>query len=330
MRGPCQAVIHFVLDRGCQLEYSMYTMSGRAVLLALLAVTAGCFSPRTPSGVVCDPAAPICPDDQQCVHRSGAYECSTGEGDPLAPDASGDQDGDGVLDREDLCPAVADPLQLNEYGDRFGDACDRCPPIADDAPPDSDGDGVGDACDPDSSRVDRIVRFDGFRAGLDGWTTSGTWFMTADGARGDAPAGYAAKLTMPAPTGRTTIRAGFRVDSLHGTFSYSGVGTIDQAAGNAGLVCHAYRSSTGAHRLGLVDLAGGVALDASAMPVGSGEEYVVTMTRDGSAYHCSGVHDANESTSDASYTPTTTEPAIGLHVFAADVTFEWVMVIASP
>jgi hypothetical protein len=51
-----------------------------------------------------------------------------------------DEDGDGIVDGCDLCPAIADPLQLDE-----------------------DGDGVGDECDPHlSSAHDRIAFFDGF------------------------------------------------------------------------------------------------------------------------------------------------------------------------
>lgn len=305
----------------------MYTMRGAGWLLAM---ATGCFAPRTPTGVVCDPLAPVCPDGQQCVLRGGAYECSTGEGDPLAPDALADQDGDGVVDTQDLCPTVADPLQDNEDGDRFGDACDPCPPIADDAPPDLDGDGVGDACDPDSTHDDRIVRFDGFHRALDGWHATGAWNVTAGGATVTAGSTQSASLTLPAPAGSATIRAAFRVDALDGAFVYSGAGTIDQASATAGIACHAFRSSTGANRVGLVDVASGVLLDASQMPIAPGERYVVTMTRGAGPYLCSGVHDANESTSTAMYTPSAAQPEIGLHVRAAKVTFEWVLVVASP
>lgn len=305
----------------------MYTMRGMGWLLA---VTTGCFAPHAPTGVVCDPLAPACPGDQRCVRRGGAFECSTGEGDPLAADASADQDGDGIVDTEDLCPTVADPQQDNEDGDRFGDACDPCPPIADDAPPDSDGDGVGDACDPDSTRADRIVRFDGFHRALADWHATGTWNVTADGAAVTAGSSHSASLTFPAPAGRATVRAAFRVDALDAGFIYSGAGTIDQASASAGVACHALRSSTGANRVGLVDLGAGVLLDTSQMPIAPGERYVVTMTRDGGEYRCSGVHDANESLSTAKYTPAPAQPEIGLHVRAASVTFEWVLVVASP
>jgi len=49
-----------------------------------------------------------------------------------------DDDGDGVCDQEDVCPTIADPLQLNVDWDVFGDACDVCPEDLDN---DSDSDG---------------------------------------------------------------------------------------------------------------------------------------------------------------------------------------------
>jgi predicted GH43/DUF377 family glycosyl hydrolase len=58
-----------------------------------------------------------------------------------------DDDGDGVPDDQDNCPAVPNPEQTNSDGDSFGDACDNCPDVPNPGQEDSDGDGVGDACD---------------------------------------------------------------------------------------------------------------------------------------------------------------------------------------
>ncbi|GBF89234.1 hypothetical protein Rsub_02111 [Raphidocelis subcapitata] len=44
-----------------------------------------------------------------------------------------DSDGDGIPDREDVCPFVADPEQVDSDGDGIGDACDA------DTPPNCDG-----------------------------------------------------------------------------------------------------------------------------------------------------------------------------------------------
>lgn len=293
--------------------------------------TTGCFAPSAPSGVVCDPLAPVCPDGQQCVLRGGAHECSTGEGDPIVPpDASSDLDGDGIIDMLDLCPAVADPAQDNEDGDRFGDACDPCPPIADDDPPDRDADGVGDACDPDSSRAtDRIVRFDGFHHALDAWHATGEWSVTGDGAVITAGTDTAS-LTMPTPPGQVTIRAAFRVDELTGTLTYSAAGTIDQASEHAGIACYAFRTPSGLNRLGLIRVSDALTLDADTMKVSPGERYVVTLTHDSGPYLCSGVHDANETTSTATYSPAPAQPELGLVAHAASVTFDWILVVAAP
>ncbi|HKE13559.1 MAG TPA: hypothetical protein VKB80_01725, partial [Kofleriaceae bacterium] len=63
-----------------------------------------------------------------------------------------DQDGDGVLDPTDVCPAVADPDQADEDGDGFGDACDCLDPADPDDPScpaascDGDPCGESDVC----------------------------------------------------------------------------------------------------------------------------------------------------------------------------------------
>lgn len=82
----------------------------------------------------------------------------------------GDTDGDGVCDKNDNCPAIANPDQTDSTPDGIGDACDpplgpcsalggdtdgdglcdksdNCPLVANPDQADSDGDGIGDACD---------------------------------------------------------------------------------------------------------------------------------------------------------------------------------------
>jgi hypothetical protein len=55
---------------------------------ALVVLLAGCFSPRAPSGVICDPLAPRCPDGQVCRAEAGGHVCKAPGGDE--PDASTD------------------------------------------------------------------------------------------------------------------------------------------------------------------------------------------------------------------------------------------------
>lgn len=82
----------------------------------------------------------------------------------VAPGA--DSDADGIVDSLDLCPSVADPLQLDNDGDSLGDPCDSDDDndgIADDIDAfpldpfewlDHDGDGIGDNADLDDDVAD--------------------------------------------------------------------------------------------------------------------------------------------------------------------------------
>jgi Thrombospondin type 3 repeat len=88
---------------------------------------------------------------------------------PSCGDQGGDTDSDGVCDKVDNCPLVANANQADSDGDGLGDACDtpapcadqggdtdgdgvcdkvdNCPLVANANQTDSDGDGLGDACD---------------------------------------------------------------------------------------------------------------------------------------------------------------------------------------
>lgn len=57
-----------------------------------------------------------------------------------------DLDTDGILDRVDNCPQVANSDQADSDGDGVGDVCDNCLDYANMDQADSDGDGVGDVC----------------------------------------------------------------------------------------------------------------------------------------------------------------------------------------
>jgi hypothetical protein len=117
-----------------------------------------------------------------------------------------DQDGDGVLDVSDNCPAIANTAQLDIDADLVGDACDPCSfqfsetfdrdmdgiaPSTDNCPDalnanqtDADADGVGDLCDPNSSRADRLRCFGDLVTNVGvAWPIADPWkyFSTAGG-----------------------------------------------------------------------------------------------------------------------------------------------------
>jgi hypothetical protein len=58
-----------------------------------------------------------------------------------------DNDGDGICDDKDNCPAKANPVQEDGDKDGVGDVCDNCPAVANPDQKDSNGNGIGDACE---------------------------------------------------------------------------------------------------------------------------------------------------------------------------------------
>jgi len=74
---------------------------------------------------------------QNYVPYQGSVEVTTAQ----------DADGDGVLDNDDNCPALANSDQADSDGDNIGDICDNCPQTANTDQLNSDSDNFGDACD---------------------------------------------------------------------------------------------------------------------------------------------------------------------------------------
>lgn len=123
---------------------------------------------QEPPGQACNDNCPGIPNSAQfdCdldgVGDQCDYELDVGAGPDLDGDGVGDRndvcpgfldpdqsdfDRDGVGDICDLCPTVGEEIQLDADLDGFGDACDVCPFDYDPGQTDSDGDGVGDVCD---------------------------------------------------------------------------------------------------------------------------------------------------------------------------------------
>jgi hypothetical protein len=108
---------------------------------------------------------PVHPEDEVCPthqHPPVTPPREAAPRDGIDPGhAAGASDGDGIPDRDDVCPTVDDPDQGDLDGDGRGDACDsdqdgdglddavdRCPRVPDPLQRDGDLDGAGDACDP--------------------------------------------------------------------------------------------------------------------------------------------------------------------------------------
>jgi hypothetical protein len=126
------------------------------IALSTMVVASNCYSP-----------APSQPD--------ASMDASDASTDSRTSDAIIDSDSDGVIDRLDNCPTVANNDQNDEDGDTRGDVCDGCP--IDAASADGDADGVEGACDPSDARRDHIALFDSFSAPIlnPRWVVAGDW-----------------------------------------------------------------------------------------------------------------------------------------------------------
>ena len=135
------------------------------------------------------------------------------------PDASRDDDHDGIANGTDNCPDVTNLDQLDGDGDGIGDACDscdhclacavgpshdedgdtvmdgcdNCPASANIAQVDTDGDALGDACDADLQQQHRLL-FWGFGT-LESWLPPTDWRVVSDAAVPDPAVVTTARLT---------------------------------------------------------------------------------------------------------------------------------------
>ncbi len=318
------------------------------------AILAGCYAPHAEVGSPCAGVGdPNCPSGQTCTAGAGGFTCELPGGsdagvfdaphpmpDSAMLDPNGDADGDGVLNRNDNCPFVANPMQENEDGDPYGDACDICPIVANAIEEDADGDGVGDSCDPHPNTPgDKIYLFEGFHHGVptgQGWDPFGTvivsnrsrhdlqrqqlrepglhdagerWPPDDDLDRGDAE-----------QRGRCGWRIGGVLDEQGG-----GVGRTRSDATSAGTCSRRWRSASRWSRAS--NATPGLASRRRARCAWTtNTAYPLKMTRSSNNYNCV----TTGASASATETLASTNPEIALWVWSASASFNYLFVVTSP
>lgn len=134
-----------------------------------------------------EPGGP-CKADMTC---GGDLVCNFQAAEPTCLDPDLDEDGDGLSNGEDFCPAMVGGSNHDEDGDGRGDDCDSCPIERWTVnTKDEDGDGLSGRCDPDDrSPGDKRSLFDGFST-----NTLSEWEL-GDDAAGFSISGGVLKVT---------------------------------------------------------------------------------------------------------------------------------------
>lgn len=153
---------------------------------------------------------------------------------PIAPLPGDGAASDGALPPRDIAPAdvaidapfcathPADPMCHDEDGDGVVDALDNCPatsnPLTGGKQTDTDGDGVGDQCDPHPTvKGDSVASFAPFAAGFDGgWSSDiGGWTAANDAMTSPAGTSTSSNLIHALVTAKhPTIEVRFRFLAL--------------------------------------------------------------------------------------------------------------------
>jgi hypothetical protein len=143
---------------------------------------------------------------------------------PDVPDV--DTDGDGLIDRVDNCPSVANVDQKDHDSDKHGDSCDRCPHLESASDPDGDNDGVGDACDPRPMTAgDQIALWEPFDANtVPAWTRMGNW-SEGNGTISQSLTTGEAFLLLPNVFVHPYVATSVKADSLAGASAQIGMCT---------------------------------------------------------------------------------------------------------
>jgi hypothetical protein len=229
--------------------------------------------------------------------------------------------------------------QFDEDRDLVGDACDPCPPYANATDNhDSDGDGVGDGCDPDPITPENHIHlFEGFNNPTIGgggsatpiahWTIGGGKVTVMGSSSSNVPH----LMTWPLTVGSNseTVLAHFQLKGINPNTRPLGVGVVTQWTGVAatGLVCWVgYETLNNTGNLKLFEH-GQPALGLANDPFAINEMFTVDITRrNGGSFSC------NEpmAITNLQSSSNVRGPTAGLHVKAADATFDWVLIVSGP
>jgi hypothetical protein len=308
------------------LGYNPVMGTVRALLCVALVAT-GCYSPSFEDCKVSCASGNGCPDGFSCI--SGVCRLGGRTGACLAPPDDGGTDGPD--DDSDGGPEVAD-----EDMDGILDADDLCPISGNNA--DADGDGVGDACEPIASGDDSIILFEGFHgtSAPAGAVVLGNWTFSGGKAHVTSAANVASAVlfTIDAPiTDRETILGHVTVDGLFSTPSNvtgAGVVTRDDSTGDQGVQCGIGRDvNTGTDHLLLVKVGSGADTYMMSNPslATQGTSATLPITRNPT----NDIHACNQNgTSTVAFAPSMpvpNGPLAGIRTRSMSASFDWVMII---
>jgi hypothetical protein len=318
----------------------------RRAVLAI--VIAGCYSPSVQLGAPCTPPSGACPSGQTCTLVGASYACELSGAsfdaaiaDVRSADAAVDSrfdasdldsDGDGVPDRLDNCPSIANADQADEDADGLGDVCDPCPVSTNNT--DTDHDGVGDDCDPHPTiAMDHLVLFEGFNHGIPAtWTQLGTWTSGSGDVTGTGAGGAISALTASlALTGHETITTQLSITVIGAPTNLRSVAVVDDFADPEGVGCEVLDDTASTTSTALVDTASGVTLATAPIGMAVGDLDTLAIRRDTTAFTCNALRVSatqqqtgkTSAGSDLAESP----PEFALRVHGTTATYNWVMIV---
>jgi hypothetical protein len=299
-------------------------------ILCVALVATGCFSPGFADCKVTCASGNGCPDGFSCI--SGLCRIGGRTGDCVSSADDAGNDGSGSGDADDGGPAVDD-----EDGDGILDADDLCPISANNT--DTDGDGVGDACEPIASGNDKILRFENFNGATfpADAIVLGNWTISGGKAHIVSAANTASSVTFPITSAlnvRETIFARVTVDGLFSTPSDpTGAGIVTRAStnGSEGIQCGLGRDAvSGTDHLLLVKVAAGADTRVNSNPsiATPGTSTILQITRNptNDTFAC---NQSGSTTAQIPPSPVPTGALGGIRTRSMSASFDWVMIISS-